>query len=384
MQIDSFMSHFSILEDPRLNNHKQLHSLEDILVLTLLAVICGAESWVDIEDFGKCNKSWLKKFLKFSNGIPSHDTIGGVFRRLEPEQFKACFLSWVQSLVEVSEGDIITIDGKTLRHSYDSADKRNAIHMISAWSCGNELVLGQFKTEEKSNEITAIPELLKVLNLTGCTVTIDAMGCQKKIAKDIVKGGGDYVLSLKENHKTLHDDVALYMESLRSGHLKNRHFDYFEHSEKGHGRIETRRHWITDNIDWLDGKSSWSSMKSIGMVERERQVKDKISKEIHFYISSREADAKEFAKCVRSHWEVENKLHWVLDVCFNEDACRVRKDFSAENFAVIRHLALNLLKQENTFKGSMRRKRKRAGWDRDYLIKIMQLTAEKPKVAEID
>lgn len=376
------MNHFSILEDPRLNNHKKLHSLEDILILTLLAVICGAESWVDVEDFGKCNGDWLKRTLKLPNGVPSHDTIGKVFRQLNPEQFKSCFLSWVQSLVQVSGGDIIAIDGKTLRHSYDSASNRAAIHMISAWSCGNELVLGQFKTEEKSNEITAIPELLKVLSLAGCTVTIDAMGCQKKIAKEIIKGGGDYVLALKENHKTLHDDVALYMDSLRDGDLKNRCFDYFETLEKGHGRIETRRHWVTEDIDWLEGRASWSNIKSIGMVERERQVNNAISKERHFYISSRDADAKELARCVRSHWEVENKLHWVLDVCFNEDKCRVRKDFGAENFAVVRHLAINLLRQENTFKGSLRRKRKKAGWDHHYLVEIMKLATTKSKSAE--
>ena len=367
---------FSVLDDPRKEKHSSRHNLIDILMLTILAVICGADNWVAVERFGHSKKEWLEDFLELPNGIPSHDTIGDLFSRLDPQQLQSCFLAWIQSLFRVSDGEIIAIDGKKLRHSYDSSTDRPAIHMVSAWACQNRIVLGQVKTDEKSNEITAIPKLLKLLDIKGNIVTIDAMGCQKKIAEQIVAQGGDYVFNLKGNQSSLHEDVKLFIESHVYGKsLQKTIFDKAEIIDGDHGRVEARRYWITDEIAWLTQKKNWPGLTSIGMVEYD-QVKKSTGENLverRFFITSLAAKAIPFAHAVREHWGIENGLHWCLDVAFDEDNCRVRKDAAPENFAVIRHIAMNLLKQESTAKVGIKNKRLMAGWDDRYLTRLLDL-----------
>lgn len=369
---ESFLSHFDTLKDPRIDNANKRHELSDILLLTVLAVICGAEGWTDVESFGKAKQSFLKDFLKLPNGIPSHDIIGNVFSRLCPETLQACFLSWVQSMVTLSEGEIVAIDGKTLRRSFKENGKKGAIHMVSAWATGNQLVLGQYKVDEKSNEITAIPELIKLLNLSGSIVTIDAMGCQKVIAKAIRKAEADYVLAVKKNHKTLHEEVKTYLDAIIDENFFANPCDTFETRDKGHDRIEIRRYWITEDVDWLSGVEEWTDLVSIGVVESERHIMSTNTTTIErrYYITSIKADAKLFASAVRGHWGVENSLHWSLDVTFREDDSRIRVGFAAQNMAVVRHIALNLLKKEKS-KNSVRGKRKKAGWNNDYLLDVL-------------
>lgn len=369
---NNFLSHFSGVIDPRQNTHNKRHLLSDILVLTILAVLCGAQTWTGVEEFGEAKEEWLKTFLKLPHGIPSHDTLGDLYSRLSPVQLQEGFLSWIQSIVHVGSGDIIPIDGKTLRRSYDSAGSRGAIHMVSAWSSRNGVVLGQLKTEEKSNEITAIPELLGMLDIKGSIVTIDAMGCQKDIAKKIIEQEGDYVLALKGNQSSLYVDVSLYMDSIIDEKLKKIPLETCTTLDKGHGRIEERQYWITESIDWLPQKKLWAGLNSIGVVESTRHIGDKITTERRYYISSLPMNAKRFAEAVRTHWQVENQLHWCLDVSFNEDQCRVRKDHAPENFSVIRHIALNMLKMEKTSKVGLTIKQSKAGWDNRYLTKILE------------
>jgi predicted transposase YbfD/YdcC len=375
MQLNTgLLSLLTEIDDPRETKHSSRHLLSDIIVLTILAVICGADNWVAVEKFGDSKIDWLKTFLKLPNGIPSHDTIGALFSRLDSQQFQECFLRWINELFHFSGGEIIAIDGKTLRRSYDTASNRPAIHMVSAWACKNRLVLGQVKTDAKSNEVTAIPELLKRLDLVGSVVTIDAMGCQKKIAKQIISQGGDYVFNLKGNQSTLHKDVGLFLESyVDKQQCQKTIVNKIEVVDGEHGRIETRRYWVTEDIKWLEQYDAWAGLKSIGMVEYESIVKSSGERTIdrRFFINSIPADAKRFAEAVRHHWGIENGLHWCLDVGFNEDSSRVRKDNAPENFAVIRHIALNLLKQETTAKTGIKNKRLMAGWDHAYLAKLL-------------
>jgi predicted transposase YbfD/YdcC len=371
---NSLQKCFSDLDDPRSKTHSSRHLLSDIMLLTILAVLCGADSWSAVERFGESKYEWLKDILVLPNGIPSHDTIGDLFSRLNPKQLQSCFLKWVNKVFDFSGGEIIAVDGKTLCHSYDTASDKPAIHMVSAWACKNNLVLGQVKTKEKSNEITAIPELLKSLNLRGNIVTIDAMGCQKKIAKQIIDQEGDYVLNLKANQPKLNTNVSTFFDkSFDNEDVKNDMFDKYEVTNDNHGRIESRRYSVTDKLDWLPQLKDWSGLKSVGMVEYEKIEKTtgEIIIERRYFISSLSANAKKFAEAIRMHWGIENGLHWCLDVGFNEDDCRVRKDYSSENFAVIRHIALNLLKQEKTAKVGIKIKRQMAGWDNSYLAKIL-------------
>jgi len=375
LEVNKLHNCFSGLIDPRTETHSSRHLLSDIMMLTILAVICGAESWVAVERFGESKYDWLKTILHLPHGIPSHDTIGSFFSKLDPHQLQRCFLNWINEVFDISEGEIIAIDGKTLRHSYDTARNKPAIHMVNAWACKNNLVLGQFKTKEKSNEITAIPELLKILDIKGHTVTIDAMGCQTAIAKQIIEQEGDYVLNLKGNHKSLFEDVSLFISShIDKGTNRDTEFNYSEIVTGDHGRIETRRYWVTDKIGWLSQKKDWLGLKSIGMVEYEYIVKatGEINCERRFFISSLNANANTIGQAIRMHWGVENGLHWCLDVGFNEDACHVRKDNAPENFAVIRQIALNLLKQEKTAKTGIKTKRLMAGWDHAYLAKLLK------------
>jgi len=336
-------------------------------------VICGADTWVDIESYGRSKYEWLKKILELPNGIPSHDTIARVFSRLKPEQFQKCFLSWIQSISCFNPGEIIAIDGKTLRHSYDRGGAKKAIHMVSAWATSQRLVLGQVKVDKKSNEITAIPALLKVLELNGSIVTIDAMGCQRSIVKSIVELGGDYVITLKNNQPSLYARVEeLFKQAMRNKYYGFTHTAYSTKKESNHGRLEIRHHLMLSNIkELVDPENKWENLQSIGMIESVRIVKGKTTIETRYYISSLPNNAQRFGESVRSHWGIENSLHWVLDVGFREDDCRIRKDNAPQNFAILRHISLNLLNQEKTSKTGAKNKRLRAGWDDDYLTKIL-------------
>ncbi len=365
---------FQGLKDPRVERHKR-HTLEDIMVIAICAFICGADKWTEVEEFGIAKEAWFKQFLALPNGIPSHDTFGRVFAQLCPEIFQQCFLSWVQSISEITKGEVVAIDGKTLRRSYDKANNKAAIHMVSAWATNSGIVLGQIKTEEKSNEITAIPNLLKLLEISGCIVTIDAMGCQKSIAKEIRQQDADYVLALKGNQGSFHEDVKLFLDTARKNNFEEMSGDYYETLDADHGRIEIRRYWITTNIEWLEQKEQWPDLRSIGVAESERQIGDQVTVERRYFISSLENNAKQFGSAVRKHWGIENCLHWTLDVAFREDENRVRKGGAPENMAMLRHIALNLLKRETTLKRGIRTKRLKAGWDESYLLKVLGIAS---------
>lgn len=364
------VEHLSEIDDPRIERSKR-HKLIDILTIAILGVICGADSWVAMENFGQAKFKWLKRILELPNGIPSHDTFARVFARLNPQQLQQSFLEWVRSLVRLSGGQVIAIDGKTLRQSYDSADGKGAIHMVSAWASHNRLVLGQCKVDDKSNEITAIPQLLKVLEVSGCVITIDAMGCQKEIAKLIVERGADYVLALKDNQGNLFEDVQQIFAQAQAIKFAGIEHDFHQTLDKGHGRVEIRRCWTMGQVEFLIDADKWVKFTSIGMIQAERRINGKIERETRYYISSLTSDAHRLSKAVRSHWLVENSLHWVLDLAFLEDACRIRKDYAPENLALVRHVALNLLNQDTTLKIGIKNKRLRAGWDEDYLLTVL-------------
>jgi len=363
----SIIHHFSSLKDPRRERHKK-HLLSDIFFITLCATICGADNWVAIERFGKAKEQWFTEQLNLEHGIPSHDTLGDVFAVIDTEQFSECFSNWVADLSNLVEEDIIALDGKCLRRSIDKASNKAAIYMVSAWSQQNSLVLGQVKVDDKSNEITAIPKLLARLDIAGAVITIDAMGCQKKIAEQIIEKKGDYVLSLKGNHGLLHEDVTTYFGSPLAPEAALQTVD------GGHGRIETRTLRVCGEIDWLEEEHSWSGLKSILAVTAKREMGEKITEETRYFISSLSADNPDkLERAVRAHWSIENNLHWVLDVAFDEDSNRTRKGYSAANLAVTRHIALNLIKAEKTAKVGVKTKRLMAGWDNNYLLKIIDL-----------
>ena len=364
--------HFSEIEDPRVERTKR-HLLIDLITLTLCAVIGGAETWEDIELYGNCKYKWFKKFLKLPNGIPSHDTFNRVFARLDPEQFQKCFLNWVKSISSLGEGEIVAIDGKTLRHSYDKSDNKKAIVMVSAWAQQQGLVLGQRKVDGKSNEITAIPQLLKVLYLKGAIVTIDAIGCQKEIVSTIIDKEAHYVIALKKNQGGLYQRVEeLFQEALSLEKVGNQYSNYIP-EDSGHGRTEIRNYQVLNNIqDLVDPSGEWKKLNSVACVQYYRKLKNgKTKLETRYFITDLFYSAQKLSQCIRGHWSIENQLHWVLDVAFHEDNSRIRKDNAPENLAIIRHIALNLLKQDKTKKGSIRNKRNRAGWDNDYLLSLL-------------
>jgi predicted transposase YbfD/YdcC len=374
--VSSLTAHYSSLEDPRIDRTK-LHELRDILVIAICGVICGADGWVSIEQFGNAKLDWLRTILELPNGIPSHDTFGRVFARLDPEQFQHCFMSWVQAISEVTEGEVLAVDGKTLRRSKDGTLGKDAIHMVSAWASANRLTLTQKKVDDKSNEITAIPALLELLELKGCIVTTDALGCQTEIASTVIEGEGDYVLPVKNNQKTLRQDIESLFDYAHEEDFEDVEHDFHRTVDGGHGRIEIRRTWTISDpefIDWLDPNNRWADLQSIGMVEGERRVDGKTERETRYYISSLSGEAEEFAHAVRSHWGIENCVHWVLDIAFREDDSRVRKGHGAENLAILRRLALNLLRHETTATCGIKNKRLKAAWDQDYLLKVLSST----------
>ena len=369
----SIQEHFSELEDPR-QQHLNDHPLINILTIALCGVIAGAEGWTDIASFGIQKQAWLGQFLDLSNGIPAHDTFGRVFARLDPEQFRKSFLSWVQAVFEVTDGQVIAIDGKQLRRSHDKTLGKKAIHMVSAWATENHLVLGQVKVKTKSSETTAIPALLKVLDLTGCIVTIDGIGTQVKIARQIIKQGGDYMLPAKKNQRQLYEDVKLFFELARQNEFAKVSHTYHRTVDNRHGRMEVRQCWAisgAESLSFLRGHGNWPHLKTIVMIESERRLKKKVKRKVSFFITSLANDAQRILATKRSHWGIENSLHWILDVAFREDDSRVRQGNAAENLAMLRHMALNLLKQEKTAKGGIKAKRLQAAWNNDYLVKVL-------------
>jgi predicted transposase YbfD/YdcC len=367
----TLLEHFSTVDDPRIDRTKR-HKLIDILVIAICATICGAETWEDFELFGQAKQDWFKSFLELPNGIPSHDTFRRVFARIDPQQFQQAFLDWVRSVTRLTQGEVVAIDGKQLRRSHDSAVGKTAINIVSAWAEDNRMVLGQVRVEEKSNEITAIPELLRMLEVAGCIVTIDAMGCQTEIASEIIQKQADYVLAVKGNQGNLLEDLVGYFDWALRDKLNQTSYTTDATVDGGHGRIEVRRCYATSDIDWLRRKAEWKGIRSIAMVESERTVAGgKPSRDRRYYISSLEADAKELNRVIRSHWSIENSLHWVLDIAFREDDSRIRKDHGPENMTTLRHIALNLLKQDKSIKVGIKSKRKNAGWNERYLLKVL-------------
>lgn len=360
------------VDDPR-REHQKFHSLFDILVISICAVICGAEHWTEIEEFGEAKQEWFAEFLELENGIPSHDTFRRVFILLDNIKLKELFIDWISSAVSLSKGTLVNIDGKNMCGSKDPSKGKKALNVVSAWASEASVVLGQVECEEKSNEITAIPELLKILDLKGCIVTIDAMGCQKEIVKEIVEKKADYVISLKGNHGNLHKEIKEYLDWAERIGFKEIKYEYCETLEKDHGRIEERRCWITEEIDWLEHKEDWKNLKTVVMVEAVREVIGGAKTvERRYFISSLGANAEQALRAVRGHWAIENQLHWCLNMGFREDDCRVREVKSAENLATLRHIGVNLLKQEKSCKLGIKSKRKKAGWNEDYLLKVLK------------
>lgn len=367
---DTLLTHFETLEDPR-TAYLVEHPLLDIMALTICAVICGAESWKDIEAYGHSKSKWLKTFLSLPNGIPSHDTIARVFALLEPTQLQRCFVSWVKSIAELSLGEVVSLDGKSARRSYDKGAGKGAIHMVSAWASENQLVLGQVKVDGKSNEITAIPKLLSILDVSGCIVTIDAMGAQTEIAKQIIDQDADYVLSLKGNQGNLHQDVEQLFDWATKTDFKDIEHEAYQTIDKGHGRIEIRRYWLLGNVEHLEDAQRWEGLKRVGMIESERRIDGQTpTTERRYYLMSLDGGIERFAYASRGHWGIENRLHWSLDVVFHEDDSRIRRGHAPENMTVIRKIALNLLAQESS-KGSKKGKRLKAGWDNDFLVRVL-------------
>jgi len=366
----SLIEYFSNLEDPR-DSTKARHKLLDMIAISVAAVICGADDWVSIAAFARAKEEWLRKFLDLSNGIPSHDTFGRVFSLLAPQAFEACFRSWVNAVREAVAEEVVAIDGKSVRRSHNRGAGLGPLHMVSAWATDNRVVLGQVATEAKSNEITAIPRLLELLVLKGCIVTIDAMGCQSKIAEQIVAAGGDYVLALKGNQGTLADEVEEAFIDADAKDYAGVDSQLVETTERDHGRVETRRYRTLGSLEGVPRSALWKGLNMIGMVESQREVDGKMSIEYRFYIGSIGTDATRFARAVRSHWGIENDLHWSLDVAFREDESRLRDPRARENFAVLRHIALSRLKNDKREKMGIKNKRLKAGWDDNYLSQLL-------------
>ena len=372
--VRALADHFAELEDPRVERTKR-HPLLSILAIAICAVIVGAETWDEIAEFGTVKEEWFARFLDLPHGIPSHDTFNRVFAALNPRQFRACFAAWMRDVAAVLPTDVIALDGKTVRRSHDRHAGREAIHMVSAWANANRLVLAQERVSATSNEITAVPNLLRVLEVKGCLVTIDAIGCQREIAQQIREQGGDYVLALKENQPKLLEEVTATFAQARANVFVDLQLDQERNVDKGHGRLEVRHHWVIadpDILAWLHDEYGWPGLQAIGMVEAERRLGGERSRETRYYLLSRPLSAKHFGEVVRRHLGIENKVHWTLDVTFGEDQSRIRQGYAAENFVVLRHLALNLLRRQQTKRLSIKAKRLKAGWDDAYLLQVLQ------------
>lgn len=377
----SLIEHFKTLPDPRLNRTKA-HELVDVLTIGVCTLLCAGESFNDMEDFGHAKEDWFRTFLWLPNGIPSHDTFNRVFAALDPEHFGECFMAWTQSLRTAVTQEIVALDGKALRRALD-ADQNSKV-IVSAWAQSNGLVLGQLKVDDKSNEITALPKLLRALELSGCIVTVDAMGTQKEIAKEIKEADADYVMALKGNHEVVHDEVKSFLDATVTEAAAKRPagarpsraaatLAKLETVEKDHGRRETRRYYQSGELDWFADRSKWEGLQSVGLVEAVREVQGKVTVERRYYLSSLPVRVETFARAVRGHWAVENSLHWVLDVQMGEDDSRARTGYAAENLATLRRLALNLLKGEKTRKRGIRGKQLNASWDHAYLLRLLGL-----------
>lgn len=375
----SLIEHFKDLPDPRVQGRCD-HDLLDVLVIAVCTLLCGGTGFDDMADFGRAKEAWFKTFLTLRHGIPSHDTFNRVFAALKPEAFLECFLRWTQSLRQAVAQEIVALDGKALRRA--ARRGQSARYVISAWAQSRGLVLGQLKVADKSNEITALPHLLRVLELAGCIVTIDAMGCQKTIAKEIIEADADYVLALKGNHETVHEEVKTYLDDAivqaaaapkgKSPAKPAPPLAFWETVEKDHGRLEIRRHWQSGALDWFADRKKWEGLRSVGVVESVRQVgTDEPTVERRYYLSSLAVEVERFARAVRGHWSVENSLHWCLDVQMGEDQSRARTGHAAENLATLRRLALNLLKRDRTKKRGLRGKQLNAGWDHGYLLRLL-------------
>jgi len=365
--------YFATVDDPRVDRTKD-HALLDIIIIAICAVICGADGWVDVEEFGKTKRAWLATFLALPNGIPSHDTFGRVFARIDPDQFQQSFLQWVEALRQVRT-DLIAIDGKTHRGSQDRPNGKTALHLVSAWAAENRMVLGQVAVDDTSNEITAIPALLELLDLQGSTVTIDAIGCQTAIADQIVQRGGNYVLALKANQPTMLADVQALFADARAAQQPEYGMTSATATESGHGRHETRTAFVISDpsaIAYLNEGKRWRDLTSVALIEAHRTVNGKTSSAQRYYLLNQAPDAATVNDLVRGHWGIENRLHWVLDVIFGEDASRIRSGDAPQNMGVVRHIALNLLRQEPS-KGSIKTKRLRAALNDTYLAQVLGL-----------
>jgi len=368
----SLVKQFALIQDPRVERTKK-HQLTDILVIAILAVIAGAQGWEDIENYGISKQQWLEEFLALPNGIPSDDTFRRVFEFIDPEALNRCFLKWVETLVTKMGGEIIPIDGKTIRGSYDRSNGKSALHVISAWASEQRLVLAQMKVEDKSNEITAIPALLELLDITDAIITIDAIGTQTEIAKQIIHKKADYVLALKANHPTLYSQVKEWFETSLADNFLGIDVSYDKRIEKGHHRTEIRQVWTVRvaAIPQLYQPKLWAGLQSLVMIIRVRHLWNKTTREVQFYLTSLHSDAQLLGRAIRKHWGIENEAHWTLDCTFAEDACRIRSNHSPQNFALLRRIALNALNREQTYKRSLRQKMKRTAMDNNYMTQVL-------------
>jgi predicted transposase YbfD/YdcC len=369
------IEHFETLPDPRVERTRR-YPLNEIILLIVAGTVSGCDGWKSIKDFGEAKLEWLRKFLPYKDGIPVDDTLARVMRKIETKAFQTCFIGWVQAVSSATSGDVVAIDGKTLRRSHNRKYGVPAIHMVSAWSSENGLVLGQEKTAEKSNEITAIPQLLDVLELKGCIVTIDAMGCQTVIAEKIIQKKADYVLALKGNQGNLYSEVSDFFKTALTEHFKGVAHDYYEEHDAGHGRVELRQCWaITPSEESFPTCKRWPNLKSLIVIKSRREFKDpdiKATEDTRFYIASIEPDAKKTLIAVRQHWGVENNLHWTLDMTFREDESRIRTEAAPENFAIMRHIALNLIKNDTSRQASVKRKRFMAALEDNFRETIIR------------
>jgi predicted transposase YbfD/YdcC len=363
---------FETLPEPRVERTR-VHPLVNILTIALLAMICVGEGWEDMEDFSDAKQAWLGTFLDLRHGIPSADTFRRVLSALNPTAFNACFIAWAQALSGGTAGKLLAIDGKTVRHSFDRATGRKALHVVSAWIAENRLALGQIATEEKSNEITAIPQLLTLLDIRGATITVDAMGCQRAIAEQVIDQGADYLMGLKGNQGTAHKEVEEFFTDASATAFRDLDYTFHETVDGSeHGRVEVRRAWASQELGWFQDLSKWKGLRSIVMIESERTIGSDTSIERRYYWSSHVVDAKAFGEMIRGHWGIENQLHWCLDVAFREDESRIRTDHGPENLALLRKLAMNLARSERSRKKGIQAKRKRAAWDDAYLLTLLR------------